>query len=171
MKFLILAALVGVATAGLVQPGPGGPIPAPNPEDAFEPIAIGPAVIDSFEPVDGFEPIAIGPAIVEPEPIAIGPVVVDKPVVPSAASPLVQIIVNVNAAAVIDSTPGSAPVRPEPVPTIPILEEIVPEPVHVVEEAPEPVQVVEVAPVPAEPVQIGIPVLPEPAVILPEQLN
>ncbi|KAJ8718014.1 hypothetical protein PYW07_005944 [Mythimna separata] len=35
----------------------------------------------------------------------------------------------------------------------------------------EPVQVVEVAPVVIEPVQIGVPILPEAAVVLPEQLN
>ncbi|KAJ8717370.1 hypothetical protein PYW08_005769 [Mythimna loreyi] len=188
MKFLLtVAALIAVAVAvptqrGLVAPGPAGPAPAP--EDSFEPIAVGPAIIDSFEPIavgpaiiDSFEPIAIGPAIVEGfEPIAVGPAIVDFPVadvVPSpvtvvegtptevaTGTPLVQIILNINqAASPVSVGPAETPV------------EIQPEPVHVVESAPEPVQVVEVAPVPAEPVQIGIPVLPEAAVVLPEELN
>lgn len=141
MKFLVLAALVAVATAapGLVQPGPAGPAPAPNPEDSFVPIAIGPAIIDSFEP------------------IAIGPAIVDKPVPAVSSSPLVQIIINVNSAT---SAIDGAPVRPEPVAPI-----VRPEPIG--EIPAEPVQIVDVAP---EPVQIDVPILPLP-VILPEELN
>uniref|UniRef100_A0A2A4K443 Cuticle protein n=1 Tax=Heliothis virescens TaxID=7102 RepID=A0A2A4K443_HELVI len=153
-----------------------------------EPVAVGPAIVDS-----GFEPIAIGPAIIDQpqyEPVSVGPAWIDTPIAPSpvaivdgaaaadvsAGAPLVQIILNINQAAA-DSSPiavGPAvvpgPVRPEPVQVV----EVAPEPVQVVEVAPvpvEPVQVVEAAPVPVEPVVIGTPVLPEAAVVLPEELN
>ncbi|KAJ8718017.1 hypothetical protein PYW07_005947 [Mythimna separata] len=155
---------------------------------------VGPAII----PVEG---ISIGPAIIPfplpdggavvEEPIAVAPVVEAPAPVPSVPSaPLVQIIVNVNAQAA-----GASPVEVSPVEVNPVdivAPEVIPDPAHiegsenwpilapghveinpvdVVEVAPEPVQVVEVAPVPVEPVQIGVPVLPEAAVILPEQLN
>ncbi|PZC83110.1 hypothetical protein B5X24_HaOG208583 [Helicoverpa armigera] len=200
MKFLLtVAAVIAVAVAvptqrGLVAPAPAGPVPAPE----YEPIAVGPAIIDSFEPIAigpalveaEFEPIAVGPAIVD-FPLPDGGVVAEEPaIVPSpvsivdgsavadvsAAAPLVQIILNINQAAAEASPIAVGPaVIPEP---------ILPTPVHVVDSAAEPVQVVEVAPVPAEPVQvveaapvpvepvvIGTPVLPEAAVVLPEELN
>ncbi|CAH0695994.1 unnamed protein product [Spodoptera exigua] len=157
MRALILAALISVVVAhpGLVPVGPAGPAPAPEPEDAFQPIAIGPAILDNFHP------IAIGPAIVpDPVPIVPEPVAVGPAIIPAPKAPLVQIILNVNAAA---SAPAPVPVLP----------------VHVVDEAPapiDPVQVVEVAPepepepIPVEPVVIGEPSLPEP-VVSPPELN
>ncbi|XP_050551014.1 uncharacterized protein LOC118265667 isoform X24 [Spodoptera frugiperda] len=160
--------------------------------DSFEPIAIGPAIVPSPEPV------AIGPAIIEsPEPVAVGPAWIDFPlpdggaavapvepspvaVVPgpvtseiASGTPLVQIILNINHASAAAS-PAVVPTpvhvvesAPEPVHVV----EVAPEPVQVVETAPEPVQVVETAPVPAEPVVIGVPILPEAVVALPEELN
>ncbi|KAJ8718018.1 hypothetical protein PYW07_005948 [Mythimna separata] len=153
-----------------------------------EPVAVGPAIVN---PLEG---ISVGPAIIPfplpdggavvEEPIAPAPVVEAPAPVPSASSPLVQIIVNVNAQAAGSSPVAVSPVdivapeiKPEPVHVVdsapePVhVVETAPEPVHVVEVAPEPVHVVETAPVPAEPIQIGVPVLPEAAVVLPEQLN
>ncbi|XP_022817301.1 uncharacterized protein KIAA0754-like [Spodoptera litura] len=226
MKFLLsFAAVIAVAVAvpahrGLVPVGPAGPVPAPElvpvgpagpvpaPEapEVFEPIAIGPAIIDSFQPIaigpaviDSFEPIAIGPAIIDADshPISVGPAIIDfplpdagvvaeEPVVPGPAivapapvaevasgTPLVQIILNINQASAEASPiavgPAVAPeaIVPEPVHVV----DVAPEPVHVVEVAPEPVQVVEAAPVPVEPVVIGVPILPEAVVALPEALN
>ena len=157
----------------------------------FEPIAIGPALIDSFEP------ISVGPAIIDfpipdggivaepvvapsPLPIAPSPVaIVDGAATPadvSAGAPLVQIILNINQAAAEASPIAVNPaVVPEAIQPTPVhVVDSVAEPVQVVEVAPvpaEPVQVVEAAPVPVEPVVIGTPVLPEAAVVLPEQLN
>ncbi|XP_045537373.1 calphotin-like [Papilio machaon] len=136
-----------------------------------EPIQVGPAIVDEYEPihvgpaiVDEFEPIHVGPAIV-PFPIPDGGAVTEveaTPVMPapSASAPLVQIILNVNAAA---NVPGS-PVVVETNPAAPT-------PVQVVEEAevPEPVIVVD-QPVVAEPVIVA-PVLPSPVVVLPDILN
>ncbi|XP_047030986.1 calphotin-like [Helicoverpa zea] len=212
MKFLLsVAAVIAVAVAvptqrGLVAPGPAGPVPAPE----FVPISVGPAIIDSFEPIAigpalveaEFEPIAVGPAIVD-FPLPDGGVVAEPvlapsplPVIPSpvaiipgpaaaeaaSATPLVQIILNINQAAAESHPISVGPaIVPEPVQVV----EVAPEPVQVVEPAPiapiavnpigvvapEPVQVIEAAPVPAEPVVIGTPVLPEAAVVLPEALN
>ncbi|PZC83113.1 calphotin-like [Helicoverpa armigera] len=147
-----------------------------------EPVAVGPAIVEA-----GSEPISVGPALID-FPLPDGGVVAEESVVapapvviapaPAASStPLVQIILNINQAAAEASPIAVGPaVIPEPI--------IIPTPVQVVESAPEPVQVVEVAPVPAEPVQvveaapvpvepvvIGTPVLPEAAVVLPEELN
>ncbi|KAH9635808.1 hypothetical protein HF086_002368 [Spodoptera exigua] len=156
-----------------------------------EPVAVGPAIVDA-----DLSPIAIGPAIIEsPEPVAVGPAWVDFPlpdggaapiepspvaVIPGPVSseiatgtPLVQIILNINQASAVPSPvivgPATNPeaIMPTPVDVV----DVAPEPVQVVEVAPEPVQVVEVAPVPVEPVVIGVPVLPEPVVVLPEELN
>ncbi|XP_050550998.1 calphotin-like isoform X10 [Spodoptera frugiperda] len=148
------------------------------------PISVGPALIDFPLPDAGVvaeEPIVPTPVIVAPAPV-------DEVTPVAAAAPLVQIILNINQAAAdvspvavgpaVEPTPvhvvESAPepvhvveVAPEPVQVV----ETAPEPVQVVETAPEPVQVVETAPVPAEPVVIGVPILPEAVVALPEALN
>ena len=195
MKFLLcVAAVIAVAVAvpaqrGLVGVGPAGPVPAP---EMPEPIAVGPAIIDSFEPIavgpaiiDSFEPISVGPAIIDfpipdggivaepvvapsPLPIAPSPVaIIDGAAAPavSAGTPLVQIILNINqAAAAADYQPIS--VGPAIIP-----QPILPEPVQVVEVAPEPVQVVEPAPIPPIAVNpIGVvapeaPIAVEPVVI------
>ncbi|XP_022813970.1 calphotin-like [Spodoptera litura] len=155
----------------------------------LSPIAIGPAIIESPEPV------AVGPAWidfplpdggaaaapVEPSPVAVIPGPVSSEI--ASGTPLVQIILNINQASAAPSPVAVGPavvpeaiaptpvhvvdVAPEPVHVV----EVAPEPVHVVEVAPEPVQVVEVAPAPVEPVIIGVPILPEPVVALPEELN
>ncbi|XP_050551015.1 calphotin-like isoform X25 [Spodoptera frugiperda] len=158
-----------------------------------EPVEVGPAVIDTH-------PISVGPAIIESNPISVGPALIDfplpdagvvaeEPIVPTpvivapapvdevtpvaAAAPLVQIILNINQAAADASPIAVGPVvAPEAVVPTPVhVVESAPEPVHVVEVAPEPVQVVETAPVPVEPVVIGVPILPEAVVALPEALN
>ncbi|XP_026743412.1 actin cytoskeleton-regulatory complex protein PAN1-like [Trichoplusia ni] len=150
----------------------------------LHPISVGPAIVLP-------EPIAVGPAII-PEPISVGPAIVDfplpegalapivapspvaiidgpAPVSDSSSAPLVQIILNINQASAgsvpVDAVIGHEPVQVVETAPIPV------EPVQVVEISPEPVQVVEVAPVPAEPVIIGVPVIPSPAITLPEELN
>uniref|UniRef100_A0A2A4K3N7 Uncharacterized protein n=1 Tax=Heliothis virescens TaxID=7102 RepID=A0A2A4K3N7_HELVI len=150
-----------------------------------EPIAVGPAIVDA-----GFEPISVGPAIID-FPIPDGGIVAEPVVAPSpvaivdgaaapadvsAGAPLVQIILNINQAAAEASPIAVNPaVVPEAIQPTPVhVVDSVAEPVQVVEVAPvpaEPVQVVEAAPVPVEPVVIGTPVLPEAAVVLPEELN
>nr|XP_021183164.2 calphotin isoform X1 [Helicoverpa armigera] len=146
-----------------------------------EPVAVGPAIVEA-----GSEPISVGPALIDfPMPdggvVAEESIVAPAPVViapaPAASStPLVQIILNINQAAAEASPIAVGPaVIPEPIIPTPVqVVESAPEPVQVVEVAPvpaEPVQVVEAAPVPVEPVVIGTPVLPEAAVVLPEELN
>ncbi|XP_013162980.1 PREDICTED: calphotin-like [Papilio xuthus] len=123
-----------------------------------EPIHVGPAIVDEYEPIH------VGPAIV-PFPIPDGGAVTEveaAPVMPgpSASAPLVQIILNINAAANVPGSPVVVETNP-PAPT----------PVHVVEEAevPEPVIVVD-QPVVAEPVIVA-PILPSPVVVLPDILN
>ncbi|XP_075980961.1 uncharacterized protein LOC142979735 isoform X1 [Anticarsia gemmatalis] len=112
---------------------------------------------------------AAGPAIV-PEPIHIGPEIVDFPVpaepvivgdIPEGSpAPLVQIIVNVNHG----GAPPVGPVFPDkPVDPVIVVDN---EPVHV-----DPVIVVDNLPVPVEPVDVVVPVLPDPAINLPEELN
>ncbi|KAJ0174007.1 hypothetical protein K1T71_010153 [Dendrolimus kikuchii] len=139
-----------------------------------EPISVGPAIID-FPLPDGGAVTAEEP-IVNPVPVIVGPAV------SSESSPLVQIIVNVNAAssgAAASPAPAVVP-QEQPQPIIVVdeaqnIEEIVPLPVIVVESAEpesievEPVQVAE--PVIVEPVIIGTPIIPAPAVVLPEELN
>ena len=162
-----------------------------------EQVVVGPAIVEAV-----YEPISVGPAIidfplpdggavsaVEPSPVAVpSPAVVAEP---TANTPLVQIILNINQAT-LEASP--AVVAPG------IATEILPTPVHVVESAAEPVQVVEspiapvevvetapvspvqvvdvspiqvveTAPVAVEPVVIGTPIIPSPAVVLPEELN
>ncbi|PZC83112.1 hypothetical protein B5X24_HaOG208585 [Helicoverpa armigera] len=152
---------------------------AVGPAIVGEPVQVGPAIVDGPQ----YEPISVGLAIIDKpqfEPVAIGPALIDAPVpspvvvapgpVAEASAPLVQIILNINQAAA-----GATPIVPEPV----IIEPapVIPMPVHPIgvvapEAVPvEPVQVVEAAPVPVEPVVIGTPVLPAPAVVLPEELN
>uniref|UniRef100_A0A2A4IXU8 Uncharacterized protein n=1 Tax=Heliothis virescens TaxID=7102 RepID=A0A2A4IXU8_HELVI len=126
--------------------------------NAVNPIAVGPAIIP--EPEIQPEPVDISPVIIAPQPdggavtnpIVPSPVVIGE--IPAGSpAPLVQIIVNIKNA--------NTPVGPA----------IVPTPVDVVETPVEPVDVVEIAPVPVEPVIIETPVVPEGAVILPEELN
>ncbi|XP_026743360.1 actin cytoskeleton-regulatory complex protein PAN1-like [Trichoplusia ni] len=183
MKFLVAIALIAtVASATPVRPI-GQLLEAIS---ALRPptVAAGPAILEP-------NPIAVGPAIVDfplPEgalvgaPIAPSPVsIIDGPAPVSDASstPLVQIILNINQASA-ELIPVGPVIAPEPVHVV----ESAPEPVQVVETAPipvapvqvvevapEPVQVVEVAPAPAEPVIIGVPVIPSPAITLPEELN
>ncbi|CAH0590128.1 unnamed protein product [Chrysodeixis includens] len=155
----------------------------------LHPISVGPAIIMP-------EPIAVGPAI-SPEPISIGPAIVDfplpegalgeapivapspvaivegpAPVSDSSSAPLVQIILNINQASAeaVPVGPVGPVIAPTPVQVVDAAP-IPVEPVQVVEIAPEPVQVVEVAPVPVEPVLIGMPIIPSPAITLPEELN
>lgn len=190
-SLLIIASFIALAVASPVHrsivAGPAiletEPI-AVGPAIVPHPIAVGPVVIEA-------EPVAVGPAIIETEPISVGPAIIETPVavspvqvveeavnVPTGTS-LVQIILNIN---------GVSHVIDAPISVGPVAEAIVPEPVHIVEVAPEPVQVIEVAPEPVqiievapEPVQvievapesvaIGVPQLPNPAVVLPESLN
>ncbi|XP_030032314.1 uncharacterized protein LOC115448871 [Manduca sexta] len=163
------------------------------------PISVGPAIIDHH-------PISVGPAIVDAGDIAVGPAIIDfplpdggavsapvedSPVMPGpaaapaavpASSPLVQIVVNVNAPAgagpvvdavadkpvdIIDVMPVVDPAQVvDPVQVVDT--PIVVDPVQVVDTpiVVDPVQVVEVAPV-----AIGTPVFPSPAINLPEELN
>ncbi|XP_035434568.2 calphotin-like isoform X13 [Spodoptera frugiperda] len=144
------------------------------------PISVGPALIDFPLPDAGVvaeEPLIPTPVIVAPAPVAeVAPVA-------AASTPLVQIILNINQASAEASPIAVGPVvAPEAVVPTPVhvvesapepvhVVEVAPEPVQVVETAPEPVQVVETAPVPVEPVVIGVPILPEAVVALPEALN
>ncbi|KAJ8718016.1 hypothetical protein PYW07_005946 [Mythimna separata] len=164
-----------------------------------EPVAVGPAIVNPVEGISVGPAIVPFPlpdgGVVAEEPIVPSPVVVaPAPVAaaPAASTPLVQIILNINQAAAESSpiavgpaiTPEHVEIKPEPVHVVedahiegsenwPILApgHVEIHPVEVVEVAPEPVHVVETAPVPAEPIQIGVPVLPEAAVVLPEELN
>ncbi|KAJ0174018.1 hypothetical protein K1T71_010164 [Dendrolimus kikuchii] len=103
-------------------------------------------------------PVGLLPVVPEviPEQVAEPiPAPVEEVVVPSApASPLVQVIINVNAQA-IGASPSPA-VTPEIVADKP-------EPVIVVDQAPEPVIVVDQAAI--EPIIVGHPVIPEPVVV------
>ncbi|XP_022814072.1 actin cytoskeleton-regulatory complex protein PAN1-like [Spodoptera litura] len=159
-----------------------------------EPVDVGPAIIEADS-----HPISVGPAIID-FPLPDGGVVAEEPIVPSpvivapapvaevapvaaASTPLVQIILNINQASAEASPiavgPAVAPeaIVPEPVHVVDVapepvhVVEVAPEPVQVIEVAPEPVQVIEAAPVPVEPVVIGVPILPEAVVALPEALN
>ncbi|XP_021183141.3 calphotin [Helicoverpa armigera] len=128
---------------------------------AVNPIEVGPVIIP--EPVIKPEPVDISPVIVAPQPDggAVSNPIVPSPVVigeipAGAPAPLVQIIVNIKNA--------NTPVGPAIVPTPVDVVDVVDVPV-------EPVDVVEVAPVPVEPVIVETPIIPEGAVILPEELN
>ncbi|KAJ0174005.1 hypothetical protein K1T71_010151 [Dendrolimus kikuchii] len=140
----------------------------PEPEFVeYEPIAVGPEIVDF--------PLPDGGVVTAPEP---APVVVPTPVQPSPVvigdleagqKPLVQIIVNVNTAAGASPAPAVVPeIIPQPV--IVVDEDQNVESVNVVDNVEvDPVQVAE--PVIVEPVVIGIPIIPEAAVVLPEELN
>ena len=164
-----------------------------------EGIAVGPAIINPVEGISVGPAIIPFPlpegALAEEPAIVPSPVAVAEGPAPVAAasSPLVQIIVNVNQAesspVVVAPVDIAAPeIQPEPVHVV----EVAPEPVQVVEVAPvlpvhpigivapepspisppiavNPIGVAE--PQPAEPIQIGVPVIPEAAVVLPEELN
>ncbi|XP_004922431.1 actin cytoskeleton-regulatory complex protein PAN1-like [Bombyx mandarina] len=148
MKFLVAFALIAVASARV-----------------FEPISVGPALVDTYEPIDTEPayvdiPITDGGVVtapVKPTPVVVGPAV------PSGASPLVQLIVNVNVPAGVSD--GPAEIKPDPVIVAEEAEEgpIVP--------VPEPVIVAPINPIPVAPVIIGTPIIPAPAVTLPEELN
>ncbi|GBP17485.1 hypothetical protein EVAR_8834_1 [Eumeta japonica] len=131
----------------------------PNPE----PIAVGPAIVDTFEP------ISVGPAIVDfdhVEPVDVAPVVT----APASTSPLVQIILNINQASSAAATPVAvSPVVPSPAfpDVVQVVDHAPIDQVQVVESAPEPVQVVESAP---EPVQV-VDIMPVVPVVMPETLN
>ncbi|XP_026743436.1 calphotin-like [Trichoplusia ni] len=174
MKYFVAIALIAaVASATYVRPTPVSAelaeiqeivaainSPSTNPATAAaleemlwdvlgvnpEPISVGPAIVDF--------PIAPAP-VVNPTPVAPSPVsIVDGPA-PDNSAALVQIILNINQGAAVDTVIGH-------------------EPVTVVEEAPipaDPVIVVEEAPVPVEPVIVAEPVFPSPAITLPEELN
>ncbi|CAG5029639.1 unnamed protein product [Parnassius apollo] len=157
-----------------------------------EPIDVGPAIVDNYEP------IAIGPAVVDfplPDGGAVADVdptpVMPAPVESSASAPLVQIILNIQSASDVVGSPVSvetvqspAPtpvqvvdeaVNAEPIVPVPVIvvdKPIVPEPVIVVDTpiVPEPVIVVEEADKP-ETVVVAQPIIPAPAIVLPEILN
>lgn len=149
-----------------------------------EPIAVGPTLVEGLEPisvgpalVDEFEPIHVGPALVDEfEPIHVGPTLVDddiiiapaSPIVSGASSsPLVQIIVNVAQAEQAPGVVGSPVQNPTFPETVNIVDQA-PEVVNVVEQAPEAINVVDLAP---ETVNVVQPIIPAPAVTLPESLN
>ncbi|XP_030032311.2 actin cytoskeleton-regulatory complex protein PAN1 [Manduca sexta] len=201
MKFLLsFAAVIAVASAAKlgVSPVPAGPASLVdengNPISAdFAPINIGPAIIEH-------PPSAVGPAIIEAGDIAVGPAIIDfplpdggaasAPVVPGpaaapaavpASSPLVQIVVNVNAPAgagpvvdavadkpmdIIDVMPVVDPVQVVDTPIVVDPVQVVDTPIVV-----DPVQVVDLTPAVIEPVAVGTPILPVPAINLPEELN
>ncbi|XP_026743423.1 calphotin-like [Trichoplusia ni] len=191
MKYFVAIALIAaVASATYVKPTPVSAelaeiqeivaainSPSTNPATAAaleemlwdvlgvkpEPISVGPAIVDF--------PIAPAP-VINPTPIAPSPVsIVDGPA-PDNSAALVQIILNINQGAAVPVGPVGPVVAPEPVQVVETAPIPIPvEPVQVVEISPEPVQVEEAAPVPAEPVIIGEPVLPSPAITLPEELN
>ncbi|CAG5029683.1 unnamed protein product [Parnassius apollo] len=142
-----------------------------------EPVEVGPAVVDNPEP------ISIGPAIIDfplPDGGAVAEVqptpVMPDPVAPSASAPLVQIILNIKSTSDVAVSPVAVETIPSPFPA--------PTPVHVVDEAfeatpvivvdnpivPEPVTVVEEADAP-EAVIVAQPIIPAPAIVLPEILN
>ncbi|XP_047997305.1 BCL-6 corepressor-like protein 1 [Leguminivora glycinivorella] len=151
------------------------PAPAPVIVEEPSPVHIGLPIVDFPVPDGGIlSPVPETPAVV-PSPI------VDASPAAEGASPLVQIILNINQA-----SSGAAPVVPAPVetPIVPVQvvdeavneESIVPTPVIVVDSAPEPVQVVPAPVVPApmpevEPIQIGSPIIPTPVVNIPIELK
>ncbi|CAH2042582.1 unnamed protein product, partial [Iphiclides podalirius] len=183
---------------GLAEPEPIAVGPALV--DNEEPISIGPALVDNEEPisigpviVDNYEPISIGPALIDfplpPTPVK------PTPVGPPAKAPLVQIILNIQSSSdvAVESNPTPEPViidRPI-VPNPEVVEEkpIIPTPVIVVENpeapesvivvdkpvvpepiVPEPVIVVEQPSIP-EAVIVAQPIIPAPAIVLPDILN
>ncbi|XP_075981493.1 uncharacterized protein LOC142980080 [Anticarsia gemmatalis] len=175
--FIAIALLVAVASAGLIKPDPVVVVDKPSGDfvditpvlDSEAPsgdfVDITP-VLDSEAPSGDF--VDIFPVLdsVAPSEDFVDIMPVLDSVAPAAASssPLVQIIVNVNQAA---AAPGPV-VVPSPVD--------VDAPLDIVDNFPvfdsvSPVQVVDTAPVAVEPVNIGTPVIPAPAVNLPEILN
>ncbi|CAH2089707.1 unnamed protein product [Euphydryas editha] len=128
-------------------------------------------LIDFFLPGHEDNHIAVGPIIVDSEQeqgINVDPVIID-PVVPAASSPLVQVIINVNAGSPNAVNVEGSPVieKPEPSEEISIVE--LPEHVAVPQEVdPTPVIVVD-APEDIGPVIVAP--IPEPVVVIPETLN
>ncbi|KAI8419918.1 hypothetical protein MSG28_008536 [Choristoneura fumiferana] len=218
MKYLVVLSLIAaVASAGYIKPTPvaseiaeiqeiiaaiNSPSTDPATAAALEqlllqtlglpqepaPISVGPALLE-FPTPDGGAVTAEPTPVVAPEPtpaaIVPAPVVAEEA---ANASPLVQIILNINSASggVVAEAPAAvspapaAIAEPHPVqvvdeavnpPTVvpsPVV--VVPTPVHVAEPAP-----VVIAPSPVviapEPIQIGNPIIPEPIVLLPDTLN
>lgn len=170
--FLAIALLVSVASAGMVKP-------TPTSDDVAQIQEIIAAILNpSTDPATAvaLEEMLLDVLGVKPEPVQVGPAFIDAPeetpvkppspaaevAAPAPKSPLVQIIVNINHASADVSPIDVGPaIIPRPVPESGHIEDIVPEPIHVVDAAPEPI----------EPVIIGVPILPSPAVILPEILN
>lgn len=182
------AALLEQQLAELLGAHLPSPAPAPVEIEPIEPapITIGPAIIDFPLPDGGAVTAEPTPAAVEPSPAAVVP----APVVVGDvdASPLVQIIVNINSAnsGAVAGAPAAispAPAAIEEAHPVQVVEEavnpptVVPTPVVVAE---QPVHVAEPAPVviapepvviAPEPIQIGSPIIPEPIVLLPDTLN
>nr|XP_053614878.1 cytadherence high molecular weight protein 3-like [Plodia interpunctella] len=200
MKFLVLLLIAAVATA---KPRSGVSeveqiiaaiqSPSTNPATAaaleqmlqdllgFEPIAVGPAIVDTVDPVvvvDQPSPIQVGPAIidtvdpvtvvdhpaviVEPTPVALPESVESTPIVEATPiAPLVQIILNINQA-------QSAPeVIPPAVVDVPIETPVAVDPVIVVDHAPVEPSPVIVAPAPVDPVVVvdQPSIIPDPVVL------
>ncbi|XP_028026959.1 calphotin-like [Bombyx mandarina] len=197
MKYLVVLALIAVSSAAYIKPAPVSAqhaelqaiidainSPSTDPATAAaltemlysylgvspQPIHIGPEIIDFPLPDGGAVSAPVKPT---PSPAVVGPAA------PSQSSPLVQLVVNINQAAV-GPAPGPVvePVEIVPEPVIIVEEaevpEIKPDPVIIVEPTPvvpEPVIVAPINPVPVAPVVIGTPIIPAPAVTLPEELN
>lgn len=157
--FLAIALLVSVASARMVKP-------TPTSDDVAQIQEIIAAILNpSTDPATAvaLEEMLLDVLGVKPEPVQVGPAFIDAPeetppspaaevAAPTPKSPLVQIIVNINHASADVSPVDVGPaVIPRPVP----------ESDHIEDSAPEPI----------EPVIIGVPILPSPAVILPEILN
>ncbi|XP_075981435.1 uncharacterized protein LOC142980044 [Anticarsia gemmatalis] len=189
--FIAIALLVAVASAGLIKPTPASQEeaqlqeiiaainnPATNPATAAAleqmlqdilGVKPDPVIVVDEAPANDFVDIfpVVDPVAPSEDFVDIMPVLDSVAPAPAAASssPLVQIIVNVNQAAA--AAPGPA-VVPSPADVDAPLDFVDIFPVF---DSVSPVQVVDTAPVAVEPVNIGTPVIPAPAVNLPEILN
>ncbi|XP_045527783.1 uncharacterized protein LOC123716204 isoform X1 [Pieris brassicae] len=143
--------------------------------EEHEDIAVGPALIEEHED------IAVGPALIEEhEDISVGPAIIeDQPA--SIKSPLVQVIINVDASAndvTVDQVynPENPALIPSPVEIIDGSQpELIPDNVNVIENEiiPDPITIVE-NPKPeleVENINIDTPLIPDGAVMLPDILN
>ncbi|XP_045527784.1 uncharacterized protein LOC123716204 isoform X3 [Pieris brassicae] len=152
-------------------------------------ISAGPAIIDETPAlidtnpalVEEHEDIAVGPALIEEhEDISVGPAIIeDQPA--SIKSPLVQVIINVDASAndvTVDQVynPENPALIPSPVEIIDGSQpELIPDNVNVIENEiiPDPITIVE-NPKPeleVENINIDTPLIPDGAVMLPDILN
>lgn len=129
----------GIEGTGPVAPGPAGPAPI----EEFVPIAVGPAIIDDFGPV---HPGSVGPAVIDLTPENV--ITIPGP----DGSPLVQIVVNINAPAAEETAP------------VGVVAPALPGPVNVVDNVVGP-----------DSASLGIPTAPElevnPAIVMPDLLN